>query len=158
MSVSWILSYGLFAHLEKDKWKLRMISSLYLFYIAALILLFAFETHVRYIQLMYFMLLFSNLGGLFMMRALQKSVQQYAPSDVHSNLRRVYAILTMSYTVAILVGFNRYGGIGTRCDDAIVYPYCFLLLMVQQLLQTGLMYFAGFKDFWIPLRNLEQLE
>lgn len=74
---------------------------------------------------------------------------------MHSNLRRVYAILTMSYTVAILIGFNRTGGIGTRCDDGVVYPYCFLYLMIQQILQTFLMFYAGFKDFWIPLSNLE---
>lgn len=51
-----------------------MISSLFLMYIVALLMLFAFETNVRFIQLMYFMILSSNLGGLFMMRALQKSV------------------------------------------------------------------------------------
>ena len=73
-SVSWILSFGLRAHLKKDNYEVRMISSIFLFYMMSLLLLLAFESTTRYIIIMYYMVLLSNMGALFMMRALQKSV------------------------------------------------------------------------------------
>ena len=138
VSVSWILSYGLFAHLAKDGFQLRMISSIFVFYIGSLLILLAFESYVRYIILMYYMILLSNLGGLFMFRALHKSVQVYQAPETVSKWRRVYAILTVSYTSTILLGLCRIRGVGTRCDDTIVYPYAFLALLGQQLLQSAL--------------------
>ena len=65
-----------------------------------------------------------------MFRALHKSVQVYQAPETVSKWRRVYAILTVSYTATILLGLCRMRSVGTRCDDAIVYPYAFLALLI----------------------------
>ena len=69
-SVGWILSYGVRSHMKKDKGQLRMLSCIFIFYMCSLALLLAFEATVRYIQILYFMIYFSNLGGLLILRAL----------------------------------------------------------------------------------------
>lgn len=119
------------AHLKKDNNRYRLISCIYLFYMASLGMLFAFETFTRYIQVMYYMLTFSNLGGLLMFRALQKSIQKHQ-SDISLMLqRRLYAILIVSYTFTILNGINQVRNFGPRCSPEIVYPFSFMVLMFQ---------------------------
>lgn len=69
-SVGWILSFGVRHHLKKDKGEFRMLSCIFLLYMISLFLLLTFEATVRYIQILYFMIYFSNLGGLLILRAL----------------------------------------------------------------------------------------
>ena len=69
-SVGWILSYGLRFHMKKDGGQVRMISCIFALYMTSLFLLLTFEATVRYIQILYYMIYFSNLGGLLILRAL----------------------------------------------------------------------------------------
>ena len=107
-----------------------MISSIFMFYIFAMVLLLTFETTTRYIQTLYYMVLVSNIGGLFMLRALHKSVEKYQKDlDVSCGWRRVYGTLSFSYTMTILFGLGRERALGTRCSEEVIYPYSFLGLM-----------------------------
>lgn len=77
MSVGWILQYGVKAHYNHEGGRLKMISCIFLMYQISLAFLFAFETTVRYLKIVYFMIYVSSFGGLLMMRALQLSVERY---------------------------------------------------------------------------------
>lgn len=153
-SVGWILSYGVRAHLNKDKGQLRMLSCIFIFYMCSLALLLAFEATVRYIQILYFMIYFSNLGGFLILRALQKSVEQYQPIELLVAQRRIYAIMIVLYTFNMMNGVNQMHVYGPRCSEYVVYPYSFIFLMIQQLIQSILVIYMSCRDFWIPLPEL----
>lgn len=75
------------------------------------------------------MVMCANIGGLFMLRALHKSVEKYQHVDVFCGWRRVYGTLAFSYSFTILFGLCRERALGTRCSDEIIYPYSFMALM-----------------------------
>ena len=107
---------------------------------------------------MYYMVYASSFGGLLMLRALQKSVQRYQPQSCIVAQRRIYGVLIAIFTFTCLNGITSFREFGPRCSKDTVYPYSFMFLMIQQVINSFMVIYMASKNFWIPLEQLENFE